>query len=239
MPPVCDFVFSKILTKSIQNNRFLNKRLIRVVMVTDEKTMEKPADSRQRILEAAVILFARKGFGSTGLRQLAEMAQVNLAMINYCFGSKKALLKEILDIFFCGYLDVARRELAKSGSRKEKLEHFIHGAINYFNDHRDYLLVTITELPHDDPEIIEHKANWGRQMVEIVDKHLGPEINIVRDTPPTPVFCTLLTATMASRFLFGPVINRIQTEKNETLSIRNYADTVSRLFLRGFPLDKG
>lgn len=211
-----------------------------VIMTAHEKTTETPTDSRQRILEAAVILFARKGFGSTGLRQLAEMAQVNLAMINYFFGSKKALLKEILDIFFCGYLEVARREFAEPGSRKEKLDRFIRGAINYFNDHRDYLLVAITELPHDDPEIIEHKVNWGRQMVEIVDEHLGPEINILRDNPPpTAVFCTMLTATMASRFLFGPVINRIQSEKNETLSINNYADTVSRLFLRGFPLDKG
>ncbi len=209
-------------------------------MTPQKNTMETPTDSRQRILEAAVILFARKGFGSTGLRQLAEMAQVNLAMINYFFGSKKALLKEILDIFFHGYLDVARRELTEPGSRKEKLDRFIHGAINYFNDHQDYLLVAITELPHDDPDIIEHKASWGRQMVAIVEEHLDPEISILRDNlPPTAVFCTMLTATMASRFLFGPVINRIQSEKNQTLSINNYADTISRLFLRGFPLDKG
>ncbi|WP_457575496.1 TetR/AcrR family transcriptional regulator [Desulfomarina sp.] len=205
-----------------------------------KKTMETVVDSRQRILEAAVVLFARKGFGSTGLRQLAEKAQVNLAMINYFFGSKKALLKEILDIFFCGYLDIARRELAEPGSRKEKLDRFIHGAVNYFNNHRDYLLVTITELPHDDPEIIEHKANWGRQMVEIVEEHLGKEIKIHKDSStPTAVFCTMLTSTMASRFLFGPVIDRIQSEKNRTLSINDYADTVSRLFLQSFHLDKG
>ncbi len=227
----------KKLTKSNCNHNILNKRLIKIIMTIQNNTTETPTNSRQRILEAAVILFARKGFGSTGLRQLAEMAQVNLAMINYFFGSKKALLKEILDIFFCGYLDVARRELAEPGSRKEKLDRFIHGAINYFNDHQDYLLVAITELPHDDPEIIEHKASWGRQMVEIVEEHLGPEIKTAQDTA-TAVFCTMLTATMASRFLFEPVVNRIQSEKNRTLPINNYADTVSRLFLRGFSLDE-
>jgi AcrR family transcriptional regulator len=199
---------------------------------------ETSTDSRQRILDAAVILFARKGFGSTGLRQLAKMARVNLAMINYFFGSKKALLKEILDIFFSGYLDIARRELDGPGSRKEKLERFIHGAIEYFDSHREYLLVTIAELPHDDPEIIEYKANWGRQMVEIVEKHLGSAMSDIQNNiPPTAVFCTMLTSTMASRFLFEPVISQIQPGELQTISINNYAETISRLFLQGLSLN--
>jgi len=48
------------------------------------------------------------------MRQLASEANVNLAMINYCFGSKKQLLREILDLFFSRYLAIATTELHSS-----------------------------------------------------------------------------------------------------------------------------
>ena len=51
---------------------------------------------KERIFRSAVYLFARHGFAGTGLRELAARAEVNLAMINYFYGSQKGLLKEIL-----------------------------------------------------------------------------------------------------------------------------------------------
>ncbi len=40
------------------------------------------AEPKQRIMDAAIKLFARNGYGSTGMRELAKEADVNLAMIN-------------------------------------------------------------------------------------------------------------------------------------------------------------
>ena len=196
--------------------------------------------SRQRILQAAVSLFAKQGYGNTGLRELAAAAEVNLAMINYFFGSKKALLKEILDIFFSGYIEVAKRELPGQETLPVRLHRFIHGAVEYFASHRDYLLVTITELPHDDPEIIEHKANWGRQMVATVGTYLtvdGEEDTSQAEPHPLAVppvvFCSLLTSMMASRFLFTPVMEQVQPDQLAAVSTEKYADIISRIFLQG------
>jgi len=47
--------------------------------------------SKERILATAVKIFARKGYASTGMRELADGADVNLAMINYFFGTKSSL----------------------------------------------------------------------------------------------------------------------------------------------------
>jgi len=195
----------------------------------------KTADSRERILAAAVRLFALHGYGNTGVRELATVAGVNLAMVNYFFGSKKALLKEILDIFFSGYLEVARRELPGPEEPAVRLERFIHAAVDYFAAHRDYLLVTITELPHDDPDIIEHKASWGRQMIETVQLHLGGNRNDrerEKGVPPV-VFCSMLTSMMASRFLFTPLMEQVQPEQVRSMSNQEYAAIVSRVFLQG------
>jgi AcrR family transcriptional regulator len=55
-----------------------------------------PADTRDRIARAGRILFAERGFDGTGIRQLAERAGVNVALIQYHFGGKRGLLNHVL-----------------------------------------------------------------------------------------------------------------------------------------------
>jgi AcrR family transcriptional regulator len=45
-------------------------------------------DKKTHIIETAIELFAEKGFEGTSIRDLATKADVNVAMINYYFGSK-------------------------------------------------------------------------------------------------------------------------------------------------------
>lgn len=50
-------------------------------------------DKKSQIIEAAIELFAEKGFEGTSIRDLAAKADVNVAMINYYFGSKEKLFE--------------------------------------------------------------------------------------------------------------------------------------------------
>jgi AcrR family transcriptional regulator len=52
-------------------------------------------DKHIKILEAAEKLFSDNGFNGTSVRDIAEAADVNLAMISYYFGSKDKLLEAI------------------------------------------------------------------------------------------------------------------------------------------------
>lgn len=52
--------------------------------------------TRQRILEAAGALFAERGFARTESKLVADRAQVDLASINYHFGSREGLLRATL-----------------------------------------------------------------------------------------------------------------------------------------------
>ncbi|ANB17407.1 TetR/AcrR family transcriptional regulator [Dokdonella koreensis] len=54
-----------------------------------------PFSTRQRILGAAEELFARHGFAGASLRQVTASAKVNLAAVNYHFGSKENLIEEV------------------------------------------------------------------------------------------------------------------------------------------------
>lgn len=72
----------------------------------------KQTDTKQLILDAAERLFAREGFHNTSLRAITGEAGVNLASVNYHFGSKEGLLEEV----------ITRRLLPLNQIRKERLE---------------------------------------------------------------------------------------------------------------------
>lgn len=55
--------------------------------------------TKEKILNVAHTLFSEKGFAAVGIREIAKLADVNVAAINYHFGNKEALHKAT--IFDC------------------------------------------------------------------------------------------------------------------------------------------
>ncbi len=54
-------------------------------------------NSKERILKAAVKLFAEKGYEGTSIREICKDAQSNICMISYYWGGKKELYQGIID----------------------------------------------------------------------------------------------------------------------------------------------
>ncbi|MBT8040473.1 MAG: TetR/AcrR family transcriptional regulator [Xanthomonadales bacterium] len=55
---------------------------------------------REMILDIAEERFAFQGYAATSLREIAEQADVNPAMVHYYFGSKRDLLRQVLERSF-------------------------------------------------------------------------------------------------------------------------------------------
>lgn len=53
-------------------------------------------DKKEHIIDTAIDLFATKGFEGTSIRDLAAAADVNVAMVNYYFGSKEKLFEALV-----------------------------------------------------------------------------------------------------------------------------------------------
>lgn len=58
--------------------------------------MEK-ATTEKKIIEAAKSIFIKKGYAATRTRDIAEEADINLALLNYYFGSKENLFKLVIE----------------------------------------------------------------------------------------------------------------------------------------------
>ena len=59
------------------------------------RSVKPPHETRTRILDAAEELFMQHGFEGTSMRLLTAKAGVNLAAVNYHFGSKDALIEAL------------------------------------------------------------------------------------------------------------------------------------------------
>ncbi|MBI3131652.1 MAG: TetR/AcrR family transcriptional regulator [Acidobacteria bacterium] len=57
---------------------------------------EPRSDVKQRLVEAATLLFAQHGFDGVGIREIAAAADANSAMVAYHFGSKEGLYRAVL-----------------------------------------------------------------------------------------------------------------------------------------------
>jgi len=67
-----------------------------MVKVIPLDTPQAPVATKARILDAAETLFMEHGFEATSLRLITAAAGVNLAAVNYHFGSKEELFQAVL-----------------------------------------------------------------------------------------------------------------------------------------------
>ncbi|WIX34826.1 TetR family transcriptional regulator [Salinicola sp. JS01] len=112
------------------------------------------SDTVTRILDTAEVLFAEKGFAETSLRNITTRAKVNLAAVNYHFGSKKALIQAV----FARYLDPFA----------ERLNHALDGLERHYGGQTIPLEVLLERLAES---VLEVPAE--RHSLKIFMKLLG------------------------------------------------------------------
>ena len=135
-----------------------------------------PTDTKTKILDAAEHLFARDGYHATSLRGITTVAEVNLAAVNYHFGSKEALLEAVivrrltpLNEIRRGRLETLLQEAASAGERpacREVLRTFVEPTLR---------------LRQQGSETEDYIALIGRTLAEprgiamqIFMRHMGP-----------------------------------------------------------------
>ncbi|RME29866.1 MAG: TetR/AcrR family transcriptional regulator [Deltaproteobacteria bacterium] len=171
---------------------------------------DRSAATRERILQAAKHLFAKQGYAATGMRQIAGRAGVSLAMINYHFGSKQKLLLELLDSFFSGIERLAKVNLAGTEPPEEKIRRHIKTMCEMLERETELLQVALLELPRDQPEVLEFKAERMRRVAGLFARHLLPVVNMRRGRPlRLEVAGPAIGAMVFSHFLLRPLVERV------------------------------
>lgn len=84
----------------------------------------RPAGARERLIQAAMVVFAREGLHKATTRAIAEEAEVSEVTLFRHFKSKEGLLQAVIAESFRGHTEVGLDESKWEGGLKKGLMHF-------------------------------------------------------------------------------------------------------------------
>jgi len=109
--------------------------------------------TKASIVKAAISLFAVQGFGSTSIREIADTASVNSALVSYHFKNKQGILEwMMIDYFeklFAKLQPVGQGEKEKKGSCFQQLIASLDTLIGYQAENMEVSAIILRELSVD------------------------------------------------------------------------------------------
>lgn len=106
----------------------------------NEVTVKNKSESaaRQMILDAALGLFAQKGYGSTTVREILDVAGITAPSLYYYFGSKEGLYMELMKTH-CNLIDeVLARHIHKTHNAKQRLKNLVGKIFEHVIEDRNF-----------------------------------------------------------------------------------------------------
>ncbi len=90
-------------------------------------TESRDLETRSRLLEAGARLFAARGFKDVTVREICHEARANVAAVNYHFGDKLGLYREVLQTAIDAMRETndAAREAGQGQNAEEQLRRYI------------------------------------------------------------------------------------------------------------------
>jgi AcrR family transcriptional regulator len=126
---------------------------------------ESPPDTREKIVEAALEVFADKGFDASSTREIASRVGVNHGLIPYYFGSKQKLWRAAVDHAFLemqGEIDAMDDRQDEPGPR-ERAARMIRAHVRF-----------VARRPAFVRLMYEEGKRRGERMRWMVDRHIKP-----------------------------------------------------------------
>lgn len=120
--------------------------------------------TRSAILDSAEILFARQGYGSTSIKEIADLAGNNSALLYYYFRNKDGLYREVLERRFSALAAEALSALSPPVGPEEGLRRLVEVQTRHLASHPHLPALLVREM-------VDHQAQHAQQLIPHI---LGP-----------------------------------------------------------------
>ena len=204
-----------------------------------ELVQERAQATRDKLLKAAISLFAERGYDAIGTREIETEAGVNRGLITYHFGSKETLWKAAIEALF----EDQSAELALAQQDTDGLEpvdrlaNVIRRFVE-FSAHRPELnRIMVQEGKHDDwrlawivdRHVKPYYATTKRLHDEVVAEGIAPPMDHVH-------FHYILVGAAALMFAMAPECRRLSgRDPASPKMVAAHADALVRLLLPHAP----
>jgi TetR/AcrR family fatty acid metabolism transcriptional regulator len=125
-------------------------------------------DKRKRILQAAVRVFARKGYFRARVGDVARRAGVADGTIYLYFRSKEALLVALFDEVMAEHLEQGKAELAGVKGAPARLEAIAGHHLRLLGGNRDLAVVFQVELRQSTKFLERFTGSWLKEYLDLI-----------------------------------------------------------------------
>jgi AcrR family transcriptional regulator len=169
-------------------------------------------ETRARLLEEARTLFAVEGFRRVTVRQICNAARANVAAINYHFGDKRGLYREVLDtaIAVMQATTEQAREAGEGGTAEQKLRAYIRVFLQRVGQGRDSWIHQV--MTHEMAEPTEALDDVVRAVIEPRIHYIRGLIAEILDAAPEDERVTRCVLSVQCQFhaaMANPVSRRL------------------------------
>ncbi|MEC5144769.1 TetR/AcrR family transcriptional regulator [Chitinophaga sp. 212800010-3] len=181
-------------------------------MPAREKKEKIDASTEERIKAAARIVFTRKGYAATKVRDIAAEADINLSLVNYYFRSKEKLfqlvMSEVVEKLMNGITVVLNNEQL---SLPEKLTQVVDQYITLLLNNPDFPLFMVNEIFAGSNELFS-----GNRRNAVFQSHLFKQLAELQEEGKLKFHPLQLMMNMIG-FVVMPFLARPLLERNKVL----------------------
>jgi AcrR family transcriptional regulator len=200
-------------------------------------TAPRDTETRERLLKAAGRLFADRGFKKVTVRDICRVARANVAAVNYHFGDKLGLYREVMQVAIDGMRGTndAAREAGEGQPPEEQLRRyiaiFVHRLLTPGNDTIHKL---VNREMHDPTPALDALVELGvRPRVE----YLSGLIAAIIGTDPADqrvLRCVASVQSQTLAYMPNPIATRLGLANKPTpANLDQIADHIAEFSLAG------
>ena len=193
---------------------------------------------RERILAAAMKVFARKGFAGARVSDVAREAGVADGTIYLYFASKDAILISIFEEGMQGVIDGLAKGLKGIEDPRERLRYFCRYHLKTCEDDPDLAEVLLVELRFSDKFLTEYKPG------AMLDRYLEQLAAIVSEGQRRGIFNRAIPTGIAMGAIFGALdeisLHRVLQRRKRaepSYDIGMVADGLASMVIKGISAD--
>ena len=189
---------------------------------------KRTPDKRDRILEAAVKVFARKGYFAARVADIAGQAGVADGTIYLYFRNKEDILISLFDEIMAEHIQKGREELAVVEGAAARLLVIAQHHLRLLGGNRDLAVVFQVEFRQSTKFMERFTAGWLRDYLAVITE-------VIEEGQKDGTFRPDLSRKLATKAFFGALDEMVTSW---VLSAKEYdlvsqAGPVVDLFLRG------
>lgn len=198
-------------------------------MAVERRVERRMAATRERLVNAALALFAKQGIYDTTVEDITEAADVGKGTFYQHFPSKTAIIRHLLHAGFDELLNQCRREVQSASTSKERVKALLHAQFRFFEKRRDLLILFhqvrgFIKLQLGDVHLLRKEYE---RYVYFLASELATSLDGKRYSRATLMHMACVMAGLVTGYLSYLVILGLKTDRGAELEIS------ARIFLEG------